>query len=76
MTVRGQAGGRVFEVGDKSRKKRMLSSGSCRTEGGEHVLELSIGDRPFLQEWLQSFSGRETARLARVEITGLAPAAG
>ena len=31
--------------------------------------------RPFLQDWLQGFGEREAARLARVEVTSLEPAA-
>jgi len=43
-------------------------------------VDLSVGMRPFLQEWLRSFGetagGGAAARLARVEIRSLGPAAG
>ena len=79
VTIKGPAADCTFEVGEKSRRKRLLLAGSCRRADREHVLDLSVGMRPFLQEWLRSFGqagGLETARLARVEVRSLAPAAG
>ncbi|HTO23849.1 MAG TPA: radical SAM protein [Spirochaetia bacterium] len=80
VTIMGPAADCTFEVGEKSRKKRLLLEGSCRAAGGGHVLDLSVGMRPFLLDWLRSFGetagGVAAARLARVEIRSLGPAAG
>jgi len=76
VTIKGPARDCAFEVSDKAARKRMLLAGSCRTDSGEHVLDLTVGARPFLQEWLQSFGDRELARLALVEIRSPRPAAG
>ena len=74
VTITGPATGCAFAVPEKSRKKRRVLAGTCRAEGRDHVLDLRIGTRAFLQEWLQSFGQPETARLAFVEIRSLGPA--
>jgi len=76
VTITGPAGACSFTVPEKSRKKRLLLAGTCQADGSERVLDLRIGTRPFLQEWLQSFGRPETARLAFVEIRSLASARG
>jgi hypothetical protein len=57
-----------FAVGEKSLKKKMLLAGTCRTSRGGAVIELTIGSRPFLREWLESFGDTRSARRAVVQI--------
>ena len=76
VTITGPAADSAFTVPQKSRKKRLVLAGTCRAEGSDHVLDLRIGTRPFLQEWLQSFGQPEGARLVLAEIRSLAPAPG
>jgi hypothetical protein len=57
-----------FQVGEKALKKKMLLAGTCRTKGAGAVVELTIGPRPFLREWLESFGDTRSARRAIVEI--------
>jgi hypothetical protein len=71
VTINGPAGECSFVAAEKALKKRMVLSGTCRAGGGEHVLDLWIGTRPFLQDWLQSFGEPERARTALVEIRSL-----
>ena len=49
-------------------KKRLLLSGSCRTEGETHVLELTVGSRPFLGDWLATAPEPGAVRCALAEI--------
>jgi radical SAM superfamily enzyme YgiQ (UPF0313 family) len=76
VTITGPAAGCAFAVPEKSRKKHLVFAGACRREGPDHVLDLRIGTRPFLQEWLQSFGQPESARLALVQLRSLGPARG
>jgi hypothetical protein len=57
-----------FISAEKSAKKRMLLSGSCRTEGDTHVLELTVGSKPFLGGWLSTAAEPGAARRALAEI--------
>ena len=57
-----------FIAAERSAKKRMLLSGSCRAEGDSHVLELTVGSRPFLGEWLSAAAEPGAARRALAEI--------
>jgi len=52
----------------RSLKKKLLLSGTCRVRGAVSVLELEIGQRPFLREWLESFGDSRSARRALVQI--------
>lgn len=58
----------TFTVAEKALKKRLLMAGTCRSGETEAVLELAIGSRPFLGEWLRSFGQPQGARDALVEI--------
>jgi hypothetical protein len=60
-----------FTVGEKALKKRLLMAGTCRSVETGAVLELSIGSRPFLGEWMRSFEQPAGAREALVEIRSL-----
>jgi radical SAM superfamily enzyme YgiQ (UPF0313 family) len=61
----------TFAVGEKALKKRLLLAGTCRSAAAGAVLELSIGTRPFLGEWLKSFGRPGAVREALVEILSL-----
>jgi hypothetical protein len=53
----------------KSLKKRLLSKGTCTNGGDSHRMELVLGSKPLLGEWLSSFGGPLTARKALVEFS-------
>jgi hypothetical protein len=61
----------TFTAPAKSLKKRMLLAGTCTSSEAGSVLDLTIGSRPFLRQWLESFGDPETARRALVEIIAL-----
>ena len=52
----------TFTAAGKALKKRLLLAGTCRSAAAGAVLELSIGTRPFLGEWLKSFGRPEAVR--------------
>jgi len=58
----------AFTAAEKSLKKKMLLAGTCRASEEGSELELLVGSRPFLREWLESFGEPGTARRALVEI--------
>jgi hypothetical protein len=62
----------AFTVAEKALKKRLLLSGTCRSTDTVAVLELSVGSRPFVGEWLKSFGEPEAVRDALVEIRAMA----
>jgi radical SAM superfamily enzyme YgiQ (UPF0313 family) len=71
VTLVNAGDGVTLRVPEKSRGKRMVLSGSARQTGEGWVLELSIGTRPFLAEWLRSLGGPEVLRGTVVEIRSL-----
>jgi hypothetical protein len=58
----------TFIASEKSLKKRMLLAGTCRVTDAGALLDLTIGSRPFLRGWLESFGESRRARRALVEI--------
>ena len=58
----------TFTAAEKSLKKKMLLAGTCRTGAAGAELDLTIGSRAFLKDWLESFGDMRTARSALVEI--------
>jgi hypothetical protein len=58
----------TFTAAEKSLKKKMLLAGACRTTAEGAELILTVGSRPFLKEWLESFGDMRAARRALVEI--------
>jgi len=50
----------------------MLLSGTCEESPQGAVVDLMIGPKPFLQNWLQSFGQPDAARAALVEVKGIA----
>jgi hypothetical protein len=68
VTLSRSAGRMRFIAAERSAKKRMLLSGSCRTEGDAHVLELTVGSKPFIGEWLSATAEPGAVRRALAEI--------
>jgi hypothetical protein len=66
LTRRGDT--ESFVVPGKSAKKKLLLAGTCRSADAGAVLELSVGTRPFLGQWLASFGDPDAVRDAVVEI--------
>jgi len=70
VTVVRSADGVRFTVPDKSLRKKMLLDGFGQETENGWVLELRVGQRPFVADWLERLGGRELVRGADVEITG------
>ena len=68
VTLSRAAGRLSFIAAERSTKKRMLLAGSCRTEGDTHVLELTVGSRPFLGAWLSAAPEPGAVHCALAEI--------
>ncbi len=72
VTLSRAEGGWAFAVPEKSLRKRMLLEGRCGSDEKGAVLELSIGTKPFLEAWLDSFGQPGASRRARAEILSMA----
>ncbi len=65
-----RSGGVVrFIVPEKSLKKDTLRAGSCRTVDAGYQLDLVLGRKPFLGDWLDTYAAPGGAHAARAEIT-------
>jgi hypothetical protein len=69
VTLRRDGKTTRFVPSEKSLKKKLLLRGTCEKTGEGHRLELVLGGKPFLGEWLASFSGPQTVRRALVELS-------
>jgi hypothetical protein len=67
VTLRRSQGVERFIVPEKSLKKQMLLEASFRATGGWQILDLLLGRKPFLGDWLEASA--HAAHGARAEIT-------
>jgi hypothetical protein len=70
VTLKRSQGVERFIVPEKSLKKQMLLDGSCRAAGGGRILDLLLGRKPFLGDWLETSA--HAAHGALAEITEIA----
>ena len=71
VTLSRVAGRMSFIAAEKSTRKRMLLSGSCGRAGESHLLDLTVGSKPFLGEWLSTAAEPGAVRRALAEIVAL-----
>jgi hypothetical protein len=71
VTVRREGRTWLFSGSDKARKRKMLLEGRGMEAKSEAALQLVVGRRFPLGEFLASFPERTAARRARVEVTGV-----
>jgi hypothetical protein len=60
-----------FSIQEKAMKKRMLLAGACSLSGPDHVLDLTVGIKPFLGAWLDGSPGPGASRRGLAEIVGM-----
>jgi hypothetical protein len=66
VTLTRSGGVERFVVSEKSKKKQMLRAGTCLKVGAGHRLDLVLGRKPFLGDFLETFGGAAHGALAEI----------
>jgi len=69
VTLSRAAGAQRLVPAEKALKKRMLREGTCVETPSGWILDLVVGPKFSLGQWLQSSGGKGAARAALVEVT-------
>ena len=69
VTLERAGEGMRLSVPEKSRKKKLLLSGSALRQGDDWVMDLRVGPRPFVEPWLRVLGGADAVHSAEVELT-------
>ncbi|MCX7037981.1 MAG: hypothetical protein NT005_02430, partial [Spirochaetes bacterium] len=72
ITLRRAEGGGTYTVGEKALRKKALLAGRFTDSGREAVLELRVGLKFPLAEYLASFHGPGVSRRALLEVVSIA----